>query len=137
MSHSFLTSPHRIRVLGVLGFLGVVLVAAGCDALFPDEEADAIDRNTFIDVQVELRLAAADAEVAEIPQAQRDSILDDKGVTDEQLAAFLTVHGSDEDFMTDLWMEVDRKVLEARGMEPEEDPDRIDPPEDEDGPPSG
>jgi len=130
MDRSSTTSAYRtpfLGVLGILGILGIILATTGCDALFPDEDADAIDRSTFIETQVQLRLAAADAEPDQLSQAQRDSILDEQGVTDEHLAAFLAVHGSDEEFMAEVWADVDRKVLETGGLEPEEDPDRIDP----------
>jgi hypothetical protein len=43
------------------------------------------------------------------------------------MGAFLAVHGPDEAYMADLWREVDDRVLEAQGMEPDgADASRID-----------
>ncbi len=100
----------------IISLIAVLFTTVACDALFPDEGE--IDRDTFIETQVELELAATETTTEELTQVQRDSILAEQGVTEEELEAFIAVHGADELYMTELWAEVDRRVLEARGLEP-------------------
>lgn len=108
------TLRRHLQLL-VLPALLVFWATSGCG---PDPDEAGIDRETFIMVQVELRLATIEAEGQELGAARRDSILGAHGVTHEAMAAFLAVHGDDEAYMADLWQEVDERVLEARGMEP-------------------
>ena len=105
--------PFPIWILAVVVGVGI----GACDAIFPDD-GEAIDRQAFVEAQVELHLAAMEAAPEELSSAERDSILDEVGVTEEQLQAFVTVHGADTLYMAELWDEVDEQVLDALGMEP-------------------
>ena len=49
---------------------------------------------------------------AVIPDAARDSILDEKGVSEEDLVAFAEVHGVDPVFMEGVWTEIQNRIIE-------------------------
>ncbi len=83
--------------------------AAGCSGP-AGVEGDILDRETFIAVYVDLRLAAMDNRSHEIHPTARDSILEAYGVTADELVAFADSHGRDVDYMTELWAEVEELI---------------------------
>lgn len=99
----------------------LILVTApvACDPGFPTSEGEAsVDRDTFVEIYVELRLAALEWESGRIPEAERDRILAEHGVSEDDLREFIEVHGRNVPFMNDVWNEVANRI---RGeMEPED-----------------
>jgi hypothetical protein len=86
----------------------------------PDE--DTISREAFVQAYVDLRAAAlADPRVT-ISLEERDRILRDAGLTEEDLLRFAEVHGPDVQLMKEVWEEVDT-LIQAR-REPPDDPER-------------
>ncbi|MDT8340173.1 MAG: hypothetical protein RQ751_01555 [Longimicrobiales bacterium] len=68
------------------------------------------DRETFIEVWVELRVTALGRDGAVLPEAARDSILATHGVTPEALLRFAEVRGSDPEFMAAVWVEIEDRL---------------------------
>ena len=105
--------------------LSLVLLgpAVGCSGP-SGVEGDILDRETFIAVYVDLRLAAMDDRSQEIQPAKRDSILEAYGVTANDLVAFADSHGRNIRYMTELWADVEELINQA--LEPDdEDKDSV------------
>lgn len=77
------------------------------------------DRETFIAIYVDLRIAAMDNFAQEIHPAERDSLLEAYGVTAEDLVAFSDLHGRNVPYMTELWAEVEDLIKQKLEQEPE------------------
>lgn len=93
------------RLLLPMGLSATVGVS-GCG---PAEEA-AIPRETFIAAYVDLRMAALDRDDARVPDAERDGILAEHGITPEDLVTFAEVRGRDPAFMRDVWAEIEERL---------------------------
>ncbi len=76
-------------------------------------EDSATDRETFIAVYVDLRIAAMDNRAQKIHPTERDSILEAYGVDADGLVAFADSHGRDIPYMTELWAEVEELINQA------------------------
>ena len=77
----------------------------------PDEPAT-IDRETFVETYVALRVAELRSSGAVIPDEARDSVLAEMGVSDEDLVSFAETHGADVVFMEAVWTEVQNRMVE-------------------------
>lgn len=97
--------------------LQCLVAACGGDAQAPDAE-ELIDRETFIETYVDLRVAAVQSEAFRASDEQRAEILARHGVAAESLLEFADAHGRDTDFMNEIWSEVETR-LEARAAEGE------------------
>ena len=93
---------RRARALLAAAFL-----AAGCSH---GGAEPTIDRQTFIDTYVELRLAVLLSPEGILSDADRERILARHGVTAEDLVRFTEVRGSDPDFMLGVWSEVSSRL---------------------------
>ena len=104
------TSVARASVLAAL-----VVLFAGCggDAAAP-ERAAAIDRETFISTYVDLRTATIRAEGYELTPRDRAGILERHGISEDDLLAFVEVHGEDVAFMRTVWDEVEARLDAVR-----------------------
>lgn len=93
-----------------LAALLVVLLplAAACDDA--SQPAELIDRETFVETYVGLRIAALAQPEGELPEARRDSVLEAHGVTGEELLAFAEAHGDDVATMNEIWAEVQARL---------------------------
>ena len=112
--------PRRLVPLCAIPVMSLLLALAGCDLGFPSSEGEAsVDRETFITVYVDLRLAALAWESARVPEAERDRILAEHGVTEDDLREFIEVHGRNVPFMTDVWHEIDARLTEELEAEAE------------------
>jgi hypothetical protein len=110
---------RRSRALGPTA-LGVVLLGAAVGCSGPSGvEADALERETFIAIYVDLRIAAMDNFAQEIHPTERDSLLEAYGVTADDLVAFSDLHGRDVPYMTELWAEVEELIKQRLEQEPE------------------
>ena len=106
-------NARRSRALGPTA-LGIVLLGAvvGCSGPSGIEDS-ATDRETFIAVYVDLRIAAMDNRAQKIHPTERDSILEAYGVDADGLVAFADSHGRDIPYMTELWAEVEELINQA------------------------
>jgi hypothetical protein len=73
-----------------------------------------ISREAFIEAYVELRVASHGYRDQVVPLAVRDQILQDLGLTPEDLLTFVEVHGENVGFMFEIWEEVDARFRELR-----------------------
>jgi hypothetical protein len=101
MSRSFVTRAASSIVLSA-----AILSMWTCT----EETVAPVDRETFIQVYLELRVAALDSEDASIVQVDRERILEKYGITAEDMVAFADAHGSDVDYMRDLWNEIEIRL---------------------------
>ena len=99
------TGLRRPRVLSSLFAVLTILGSTGCDGGTLPLSVD-LDRETFVATYVDLRLAALDSPGGILPDVQRDAILADHDVTQDQLLEFAEVRGRDAAYMTDVWNEV-------------------------------
>lgn len=93
----------RLSLRHTLVAAAALLTLAGCEEEAPTAS---LDRETFIDTYVELRQAALQRGLSTVGDALRDSVLTRSGVTEDALVEFAEVHGSDLEFMRDVWTEV-------------------------------
>ena len=84
-----------------------LLLAANCAA---DKKSEAIDREVFVGVYSDPRIAAVETDSGSISLAGRDSILDAFGVTQEDLVIFLEAHVEDLEFMRDVWNDIELRM---------------------------
>ncbi len=104
----------------VWGLAGVLLFAAcGEEGASAIDEDGIIDREVFVQTYVELRMESFDNIPRVITDGERDVILEERGVSAEELRLFLTVHGPDVEFMRDLWAEIEGQILNLLNPEPD------------------
>ncbi len=97
----------------------LAIASCGSDAAEP-VAGDVIDRATFVDTYVDLRLAAVRTPEFRISPAERDEILARHGVRGEDLVRFAEVHGRDLELMNTVWTEVEARFqASAAAGEPE------------------
>ena len=102
----------------------VLLLAAPLEACVEDEPGpvlEAIDRQTFIEVYVNLRNLALRKANGTVNATERDSVLALHEVAEDDLRLFLEVHHGDAEFMRDLWNEAESLIslmLREEGEEP-------------------
>jgi len=104
--HRLRRPSDRTRPSGHLAFLGL-LVLFGCGG---GPQGDTIDREVFITTYVDLRIAALDTDSARVGESERDAILQQHGVTADDLTTFADVHGADLEYMRDVWAEVELRL---------------------------
>jgi hypothetical protein len=93
--------------------LAYVILVAACGGQ-GDTATDAtapISRDLFVQTYVELRMESFDNTPRVITDAEKDVILAERGITDEDLRHFIQVHGSDLPFMRDLWADIEAQIL--------------------------
>lgn len=94
-----------------MAWLGL-LAAAACQ---PEEEPiETIPVETFIATYVDLRMATLRAGVDQIPTAERDRILAEHGVGEDDLLQFVDVRGRDALFMHTVWDSIEAEIDELR-----------------------
>jgi len=76
-----------------------------------------IDRETFIEAYVDLRVATIEGSDLALPVEERDSVLAEHGVSADDLTAFVEAYGRYLDYMSSLWSDVEAR-LEARSPAP-------------------
>ena len=91
----------------------VVAAACGGDGTEPDESA-AISRELFVATYVDLRVAAVTNPEGSIDGTSKAAILEQHGVTEDDLLEFGEVHGVRVRYMHDVWNEVDQALEDLR-----------------------
>ena len=129
-SPSVLAKHRRNPIAGRVGMAALVLATfalGGCGDIFSPDRGT-IDDDTFVDVYVDLRAAALRSPGQEIPPEERDRILQEHGVEEDELVGFVETHGADIHRMRDIWERVSDRLDEMREVE-------TDPPEEGEVPP--
>ena len=99
-----------------LGSMALALAACGGSGSVPGA-ADAISRDTFIQAYLELRIEGLRSHGGEISIEARDLILEEVGVSEEELLAFVDYWGTDPEMMEGVWEEVDSLMRETRQVD--------------------
>lgn len=89
--------------------IGAVAVAGqfGCGSAAPNEP---MTRDTFVEVMVDLRRAAAESASQQEFEARRSEILRQAGVSDSALLEYTRVHAGELDYMSALWDSIDARL---------------------------
>ena len=90
-----------------LYLLVTLLLSANCST---DKKSEVIDREVFVGVYSDLRIAAVETDSGSISFSGRDSILDAFGVTEEDLTIFLEEHVEALEFMRDVWNDIELRM---------------------------
>ena len=100
--------PALLALVGAVGFVG-------CAA---DGDTRVISREEFVEAYVALRLAALEesdgSDDTPISPEARERVLDEQGVTEEELLRFAEIRGGDMVYMKELWSDVERRMGELR-----------------------
>lgn len=94
------------------GVVGLVLAAA-CVGEGRSSDAS-LSREEFVEVYVALRAAGLQSASGVISPGDRERILTERGIEQEELIEFADAHGGDPAFMKDLWDEVESRLEERR-----------------------
>ncbi len=98
--------------------LALLLLTTACGGGGPGAvPADVIDRQTFIETYVDLRVAAIATEAFRVSADDRAEILARHGVDSEALLRFADEHGGDLDYMNEVWGEIELRMQERTGNE--------------------
>ena len=89
---------------GPLAAAVAALLLLGCGGGADPEGV--IDREVFIATWVDLRQAALTTGDP-LPEQHRTRVLDENGVTEDQLLGFVDAHGGDPKYMAEVWTEVE------------------------------
>ena len=116
----------RLRTL-CPALLLIALPLTSCDPGFPGSDGSAsIDRETFIESYVDLRVEAIYWENGLLPDTTRKRILAEHELTEADLREFIAVHGRNVPMMEELWLEIRLRVEEATRLP--DDPTDSEPP---------
>lgn len=93
----------------VLALAATVAATATCA---PNESvsSDVMTREAFIETYVALRAAGLQTESRVISPEDRERVLAERGVAQEELLHFAQVHGGDATFMREVWEEVESRL---------------------------
>ncbi len=99
----------------------LAVLAAACDDGIPRSEREAtIDRDHFITTIVELRAVAVRTPSGRIGEPERERILSEAGVGEDDLRRYVEVHGRNVPHMNEVWAEVQLLLSERLGVSQEE-----------------
>lgn len=116
-----MTSMTRMRNLAA-GTL--VCVTAACVGEQTPSADAAITRDAFVEVYVELRMAALQSPEGRISESEREEILAGASLTEEDLLEFIDMHARRLEHMAEVWGEIDDtlRVLRTREANPASEP---------------
>ncbi|MFH1763109.1 MAG: hypothetical protein ABIF09_02855 [Gemmatimonadota bacterium] len=125
-----------MRIPVFIFIAAALLSAAACDGAGSNPRAEeAISRKAFVQAYYQLRSEVLRSRREEFTLVARDSILNELGVTEEDLLTFVDVWGRDGEVMQEIWQEVDslgREDRRSRAEDPsiegyEPTPESVDP----------
>lgn len=88
----------------------LLLAMASCASDTAQPASDVIDRATFVDTYVDLRLAAVQSPDFRVSAQERDEILARHGIRGEDLIRFAEAYGRDLELMNEVWTEVEERL---------------------------
>jgi hypothetical protein len=98
------------RAVLVLVATALATAPAACGG--ESDPAGVIDRETFIATWVDLRTAALRTGDP-LPEGERTRVLQERGVTEDELLGFAEAHGDDPRFMAEVWTEIENRMRPA------------------------
>jgi hypothetical protein len=106
-----------VRKVTFLSLAAFVIAVPGCGDEDTNPRAEeTISKELFIEAYVELRQEGLRSPMMEISLEDRDRILEELGVTEEDLFTFVDVWGTHGDFMVEVWETIDSLMTEDRMM---------------------
>jgi len=104
-----------VRIVTSLFLTALLLGVAGCNSKPVNPRAEeAISKELFIEAYVQLRMEGLRSPMMEISLENRDRILEEVGVTEEELFTFVDVWGADGEFMVEVWGTIDSLMTQER-----------------------
>lgn len=107
---------HRLHAAALCAVLA--LAAVGCSGDQVRLVEGVIDRDTFIETYVDLRIETLQGPESGLTDEQRDQVLALHGVTAESLLGFVDAYGRELEYMNEVWSEIERR-FEAHSSAPE------------------
>lgn len=101
------STTTRRRLASLLMCCASVSVAA-CGS--GGDRPETISRDVFVDTYVDLRTSALDTEEQRVDSVMRARILEEHGVTAQDLTHFADVHGAELEFMRDVWNDIEARL---------------------------
>lgn len=95
------------RVFGVILALGALPLVSACKQ---GSLADPISREEYIDIYVEILQAAAEEPDSVAATERAHEILEDHGVSEDDLLTFARNHAEDGEYLVELWSEIERRL---------------------------
>lgn len=100
---------------------GILMAMAACSPADSAQVPEGImDRETFIEAYMELRAAGLTTPDQTVDLTERDRILAERGLTDQDMMDFVEAWGRDPAFMEALWTEIDDRMRNTRRDQEEE-----------------
>lgn len=104
-----------MRIVTFLFLTPLLLGVAGCNREPVNPRAEeAISKELFTEAYVKLRMEGLRSPMMEISLEDRDRILEEVGVTEEELLTFVDVWGADGEFMVEVWGTIDSLMTQER-----------------------
>lgn len=104
-----------MRIVTFFSLTALVLGVVGCGNQDTNPRAtEAISKELFVEAYVRLRQEGLRSPMMEITIETRDQVLEEVGVTEEELFTFLDVWGSEGEFMVEVWGAIDSLMTEDR-----------------------
>jgi hypothetical protein len=95
----------------------ILLVAVALTACGRTAEPTGLDTDRFIDAVVMLRRAAIDLRHDPAAyEAQKEQLLRDAGVTEDELRRYVERHGTDLDHMADVWRTINTRMSQSEAI---------------------
>ena len=110
MSRASSKATFSHRTMGAMGTMLLAVLAGACTDNAPSTDPATIERDTFIDVYVDLRHVALRKTSRQVNANERDSVLAMHEVVEQDLRAFLEVHHTEAEYMRDLWNDVEARI---------------------------
>ena len=109
-----------------LGALVGLLLVASCGGETSSREAPdgVIERDLFVQTYVEIRMTALYNGSRTITPAQKEEVLAERGVSEDDLRLFIETHGPDLAYMRDLWADIEAEILSLLSPDAEADSGR-------------
>jgi len=112
-----------VRIRAFIPAGAAVLAVLACNGTKPPPGADeAISREAFVEAYFRLRTEGLKSPDLEIGIQDRDRILEELELAEEDLLGFVEVWGREGEVLQGIWQEVDSLMRQAR-RERDEDPD--------------